>query len=129
MEQRTHLGIDPTLVGVITGGAEGSATAELRATAAMAADDRGLVHGGFTFGLADYAAMVAVNDPFVVLGGAATRFLAPVRVGDVMVATANVAAAKGKKRTIAVSVRVGETVVMEGELTCFILDAHVLGGP
>jgi acyl-coenzyme A thioesterase PaaI-like protein len=44
----------------------------------MAADQRGLVHGGFTFGLADYAAMVAVNDPNVVLGAAEVRFLAPV---------------------------------------------------
>jgi acyl-coenzyme A thioesterase PaaI-like protein len=48
----------------------------------MAVDDRGLVHGGFVFGLADHAAMLAVNDPNVVLGAASTRFLKPVRVGE-----------------------------------------------
>ena len=47
----------------------------------MAADGRGLVHGGFTFGLADFAAMCAVNDPNVVLGAATCKFLAPVQVG------------------------------------------------
>ena len=52
MEQRTHLGIDPGLVGEITDLGAGTATARLVATAAMAADDRGLVHGSFTFVLA-----------------------------------------------------------------------------
>ncbi|MEZ4484205.1 MAG: hotdog domain-containing protein [Syntrophotaleaceae bacterium] len=62
----------------------------------MCADDAGLIHGGFTFGLADYSAMLAVNDPHVVLGGAETRFLAPVQCGEVMVATAEVVEAQGK---------------------------------
>ncbi|MCA9515876.1 MAG: hypothetical protein KC635_13110 [Myxococcales bacterium] len=126
--QRTHLAIDPTLVGVPGPLAAGRAEATLTATATMAADDRGLVHGGFTFGLADYAAMLAVNDPNVVLGGASTRFLAPVTVGEVMVARAEVREEKGKKRVVAVTVSVGERVVLEGELTCFVLAGHVLDG-
>jgi acyl-coenzyme A thioesterase PaaI-like protein len=48
----------------------------------MVVDAHGLVHGGFVFGLADYAAMLAVNDPNVVLGAAEARFLKPVRRGD-----------------------------------------------
>lgn len=126
MDQRTHLGISPTLVGVIDSLAAGIATATLTATADMAADDRGLVHGSFTFGLADYAAMCAVNDPNVVLGGAATKFLAPVAVGQTMVATARVTGEKGRKRIVAVAVDVGDTTVMTGEFTCFVLDKHVL---
>jgi len=43
----------------------------------MAADARGLVHGGFTFGLADYAAMLAVNEPTVVLASAQTKLITP----------------------------------------------------
>ena len=57
----------------------------------MAVDDHGLVHGGFTFGLADYAAMLAVNDPNVVIVGANVSFVAPVQRGDVMIAEALVA--------------------------------------
>ena len=67
----------------------------------MAADDRGLVHGGFIFGMADYAAMVAVNDPLVVLGSAETKFLKPVQVGDTVEAVARVQSESGKKRIVA----------------------------
>ncbi len=126
MEQRTHLGISPTLVGTITDLGDGTATAQLTATPDMAADDRGLVHGSFTFGLADYAAMCAVNDPNVVLGGANTRFLGPVSVGQTMVCTAKVTAQKGRKHTVDVGVQVDGKAVMSGELTCFVLDQHVL---
>ncbi|PKN58963.1 MAG: thioesterase [Deltaproteobacteria bacterium HGW-Deltaproteobacteria-14] len=124
--QRTHFGVDAALVGAVERVADGEATAALVATTEMAADERGLVHGGFTFGLADYAAMVAVNDPHVVLGASSCRFLAPVRVGERMVATARVTAEKGRRRVVAVSVSVGDMVVLDGELTTFVLDGHVL---
>ena len=61
------------------------------------------VCAGFVFGLADYAAMLAVNDPNVVLGSADMRFIAPVKVGDEVVATATVTESKGKKRVLEVS--------------------------
>jgi len=127
MEQRTHLRIDPRLVGAPRSQGEGRATVTLLGTEVMAADERGLVHGGFTFGLADYAAMLAVNDPFVVLGAAETRFLAPVRVGQTMTAVAVVAEQRGRKRTVDVVVSVEEREVMTGTFTTFVLDAHVLG--
>jgi acyl-coenzyme A thioesterase PaaI-like protein len=66
----------------------------------MAADDRGLVHGGFVFGLADHAAMLAVNDPFVVLGSAEVRFLRPVVVGERLVAEARVGEVAGRKSRV-----------------------------
>ena len=125
-EQRTHLGINAALVGAVETIGEGEATVRLKATEAMVADDRGLVHGGFTFGLADYAAMCAVNDPNVVLGAASCKFLAPVTVGQEMVAHAKIEGEKGKKRTVATRVEVAGKSVFEGELACFVLDAHVL---
>jgi acyl-coenzyme A thioesterase PaaI-like protein len=51
--QRTHTKIDPTLCGRPVELASGRARVVLDAIAQMAADERGLVHGGFTFGLAD----------------------------------------------------------------------------
>lgn len=125
-EQRTHLGINAELVGAVERIGEGEATLRLVATQVMAADDRGLVHGGFTFGLADYAAMCAVNDPNVVLGGASCKFLAPVTVGQEMVAHARIEGEKGKKRSVSTWVEVEGKRVFEGELACFVLDAHVL---
>lgn len=92
----------------------------------MAADEHGLVHGGFVFGLADYAAMLAVGDPNVVLGSAETRFLRPVRVGERLLAVAEVEAEDGKKRQVRVQVRRDADAVMTGLFTCFVLPEHVL---
>jgi len=93
---------------------------------AMAADGLGLVHGGFVFGMADYAAMLAVNDPNVVLGASETKFLKPVRVGENLTATAVVTEDKGKKRIVNVTVFRGDTEVLTGTFTCFVLEKHVL---
>lgn len=128
MTPDTHLGIDARLVGTPTALGDGTAVVELTTTAEMTADDRGLVHGGFVFGLADYAAMLAVNDPNVVLGAADLRFTAPVRLGDVVEARAERQAVKGRKHVVAVTCAVSGTVVLTGTLTTFVLDAHVLDG-
>lgn len=100
----------------------------LDTTDQMAVDEQGLVHGGFVFGVADYAAMLAVNDPNVVLAGAQSRFLKPVRQGDRAVAHARTVATEGRKHEVAVEVSVGSTRVFEGTFTCFVLGQHVLEG-
>lgn len=126
MDPKTHGSIDPRLVGIIEHLAEGSSRVSLRCLPEMAADASGLVHGGFTFGLADYAAMMAVNDPNVVLGAADVRFLAPVRVGRKAVAEGRVTEEKGRKRVVSVTVDVEGVRVLEGSLTAFVLERHVL---
>ena len=123
---RTHLGIDAELCGSPVSLAPGRAVVELATTPAMGADAQGLVHGGFVLGAADYAAMLAINDPTVVLGAANLRFTAPVRVGDVVRATAVRTSHKGRKHTVEVEAMVGETAVLTGTLTTFVLDHHVL---
>ena len=128
MEARTHLDADPRLCGRPLDLAEGRAQVALDTIDSMVVDRQGLVHGGFVFGLADYAAMLAVNDPNVVLGAAATRFLKPVRQGDQVIATAEVIEANGKKREVLVAERVGNRWVFEGTFTCFVLEHHVLEG-
>jgi len=124
-EPLTHLSISREWVGEILELAPGSAVARLLTRAEMAADKRGLVHGGFAFGLADYAAMLAVNDPYVVLGAAETRFLAPVRVGEVLTARAVVEYADGKKRIVKCVVT-SDREVLSATFTCFVLPRHVL---
>jgi acyl-coenzyme A thioesterase PaaI-like protein len=128
MDVKTHPLIDPELVGVPFQLGEGTATAVLTTTARMAADARGLVHGGFVFGLADYAAMLAVNDPNVVLGAAESRFVAPVEVGEVVTAVARRTAIERRKHTVEVVASVGEREVFRGSFATFVLDAHVLDG-
>jgi acyl-coenzyme A thioesterase PaaI-like protein len=126
MDIRTHEKIDQRLCGVPVQTEGGSSTVQMETSPDMVVDSPGLVHGGFIFGLADHAAMIAVNDPYVVLGGAETRFLKPVRVGDTVVATARTQEVKGKKHIVAVDVARGEDRVFQGTFTCFVLDKHVL---
>lgn len=123
---RTHLGIDRRLVGEVDHLGEGTARVVLETLPEMAADDRGLVHGGFVFGLADYAAMLAVNDPNVVLGSASLRFTRPVVVGEQLTAEAWVEESEGRKRRVEVEVLRDGEIVLSGELVCFVLDRHVL---
>lgn len=126
MTPNTHLGIDPDLCGEPIELDDGRAKVSFEATARMSVDDRGLVHGGFVFGLADYAAMLAVNDPNVVLGSADVRFNAPVEVGETVVAEASIESEDGKKRVVHATASVGERTVFEGTFTTFVLDQHVL---
>lgn len=123
---RTHPAIDRRLCGEPLSLEEGSAAVSFTTLPEMAADDRGLVHGGFVFGLADYAAMLAVDDPNVVLGGAEVRFLKPVAVGERLVARAVIEESDGRKRRVRVEVLRGEEPVMTGSFSCFVLDRHVL---
>jgi uncharacterized protein (TIGR00369 family) len=123
---RTHEAIDPELCGRLVSLGEGTAIVEMPTVARMAADARGLVHGGFVFGLADHAAMLAVNHPNVVLGSASMRFEKPVVVGDTLTATATLRPLDGKKQIVDVQVRRGDEIVMTGELVCFSPPRHVL---
>lgn len=130
MQQNTHLAISAALCGRPLELATGRAVVELVMTPEMAADERGLTHGGFVFGLADYAAMLAINEPNVVLGSAELRLIAPVVVGETLVATASVARIEGKKQFVEVSVarpaETGPTQVFVGTFVCFVPKTHVL---
>ena len=125
----THRMIDRELCGQPLSVGGGASRVALQTTPRMAADASGLVHGGFIFGLADYAAMLAVNHPNVVLGAAEVKFLQPVRVPGTVVAEARVESDHGKKKQVAVTAALDGTVVFEGRFTCFVLARHVLQSP
>ncbi len=127
MEAKTHIRALPRLIGApVHVEDDKGAEVRLKATEEMAVDEKGLVHGGFTFGLADLAAMLAVNHPNVVLSESENRFLAPVRVGDIMMARATVVSRDGRRREVKVEVSVDENCVFKGVFTCYVLDRHVL---
>ncbi len=126
MELKTHLAIDRSLCGEVVELADGYAKVRLVTTPQMAADERGLVHGGFTFGAADFAAMAAVNDPYVVLVAAEVRFLAPVVVGDVVECEARVREKEGKKARVEVLGVVQGRTVFEGKFSTYTPAQHIL---
>lgn len=126
MTLNTHPNIDPELCGRVTTLEEGSAVVELQTIDRMAADAKGLVHGGFIFGAADYAAMVAVNAPTVVLASSSCRFLAPTRAGETIVFKAECTESDGRKYRVTVKGHCGETEVFSGEFTAVVTQTHVL---
>jgi acyl-coenzyme A thioesterase PaaI-like protein len=126
MNIQTHQAIARDLCGDPVSLSEGRSLVRMRTSSAMSADSSDLVHGGFVFGMADYAAMLAVNHPNVVLGSAESFFLKPVKAGELLEAEASVEEESGRKRKVEVTVRRGETVVMTGIFMCFVLDKHVL---
>lgn len=128
MKIDTHRQIDQALCGKPVSVEKDSSRVELVTTPQMAADAHGLVHGGFIFSAADYAAMIAVNHPHVVLGASDVKFLKPVRVGETVVVEARVQEVKGKKYWVSASASRDGVDVFQGMFTCFVLDRHVLTG-
>jgi acyl-coenzyme A thioesterase PaaI-like protein len=126
MEPNTHRALNGELCGLPRALKVGSAEVDLVTTRAMCADEQGLVHGGFVFGLADHAAMLAINQPNVVLGSADVRFLAPVTLGEQLRAYARLAGVEGKRHRVEVQVKRGEQSVFEGTFVCVVPARHVL---
>ena len=122
----THTKISRVLCGTPQSLSESGSEVVLDTTVDMAVDENGLIHGGFIFGLADYAAMLAVNHPFVVLSASNCRFLKPSKPGEHLLASAKMIVEEGKKRTVEVFVTRGGEKIFSGEFFCAVLDKHVL---
>ncbi len=123
---QTHEQINNELNGEITKLEQGYVELRLTTTAEMVADDVGLIHGGFIFSAADYAAMVAVNEKNVVLVGSDCQFLSPVKFRDEVNFIAKVRHKDGRKRNVHVEAYVLDIKVFEGEFKTVITDKHVL---
>lgn len=126
MELRTHILASKHLVGEVVEQKEGFAKAVLKTTEEMRVDEKGLVHGSFTFGVADLAAMAAVNEPNVVLARVEAIFLKPVKVGDTIIAEAQIAKQSGSKYIVEVVAHNGFSEVLKATMECFVLEKHVL---
>ena len=122
----THTLINRYLCGDITKHDKGYVEVELTTETDMVADDLGLIHGGFIFGAADFAAMAAVNERNVVLVASECQFFSPVKVGDVVKFKAQVRHQEGRKRNVYVKGFVHDIKVFEGEFMTVITEKHVL---
>ncbi|MEO1958133.1 MAG: hotdog domain-containing protein [Nautiliaceae bacterium] len=125
MELKTHKKYNKKF-GEIVELKENFAKVKLKTTSDMAVDKEGLVHGGFTFSAADFCAMAAVNEPYVVLAKSSSTFLAPVKVGDVVEFEGKVIQQEGKKYKVEVKAKVRDKEVYKGEFTCVNLPKHIL---
>lgn len=123
---KTHLAIDKSFAGDIITLEKGKCGLSFATTKEMKVDDLGLVHSGFIFGAANFAAMAAVNDPNVVLAEATTKFLAPIEVGKTITFEAVATHLNTRTRDVQVVGMMGEIKVFEGIFKTVTLERHPL---
>lgn len=123
---KTHLKIKSTLAGNLVEISRNSAKVILQTTNDMSVDEFGLVHSGFLFGSAEYAAVAAVNEANVVVIGCRSKFFAPAKVGDMISFEAKGRFEDARKREIKVIGMINEIKVFEGLFQAVILEHHIL---
>jgi uncharacterized protein (TIGR00369 family) len=128
IEQHTHKMINKELCGLPLKLEDGYSKVKLKLTSNMIVDNTGLIHGGFIFSLADYAAMLAINHPNTILGGANVRFVKPVLIDETLIAEAIFIKTEGKKHIVDVSVKRKDDIIFTGEFICFTPDYHITEG-
>ena len=126
IELNTHKKINQKLCGKLIAHTEKYAKVKFEATEEMAVDELGLIHGGFTFGAADFCAMATVNHPNVVLTNSKSRFLAPVKIGDIVIFESEMIFDDDKKQEINVVGKINDIKVYEGIFGTVVLQKHVL---
>ena len=126
IELNTHKKINQTLCGKLIEQKDKYAKVKLEAIEDMAVDELGLIHGGFTFSAADFCAMATINHPNIVLTNSKSKFLAPVKIGDVIIFESEVIFDDDKKQEIKVVGKINDIKVYEGIFDSVILKKHVL---
>ena len=124
--EKTHQKINRDLCGEIEKMDVGYVESKLTTTVDMVADNMDLIHGGFIFSAADYAAMLAVNKRNVILVACDAQFLSPAKLGDIIIIKATLRHKEGSKRNVNVTAFVGDIKIFEAEFKTVITERHVL---
>jgi len=126
LDLNTHKKINQVLCGKLIAQDKNYAKVKFEAIEEMAVDEEGLIHGGFTFGAADFCAMATVNHPNVVLVSSKSKFLAPIKVGDIVIFESEVIFDDDKKQEVIVTGKMNDIKVYEGMFGTVVLKKHVL---
>ena len=122
----THAKIKNSLVGNLTDLKKGFSKVILQTTQEMTVDDFGLIHNGFIFGSAEYAAVASINEENVVVIGCRSKFFAPAKLGDIIEFEAKGRFEEARKREIKVVGKINEIKVFEGIFQAILLENHIL---
>lgn len=122
----THAKIKGALVGNLTELKKGFSKVIFHTTQEMTVDDFGLIHNGFIFGSAEYAAVASINEENVVVIGCRSKFFAPAKLGDVIEFEAKGRFEEARKREIRVIGKINEIKIFEGIFQAILLEKHIL---
>lgn len=118
--------INQHIVGILDELNQDEAIVRLNCTEDMVVDEKGLIHSGFIFSSANYAATAAVNSPHSVLAVSKANFLAPLTLNDVVIFKAKAMQTEARKRVVEVIGYLHDVKVFEGEFSIVVLERHVL---
>ena len=122
----THNKIYEKYCGKLLSIEDGQAKVGLDIIQTMLADSEGLIHNGFLFSSASYAATLAVNEKNGFVIASIVHFLAPVREQDHVIFKAQSRHTIGRKRIVDVVGQVEDIKVFIGEFTVIVIDKHIL---
>jgi len=123
---RTHNRIRGDLCGRVVELKPGYAKISLKTTSEMIADEKGMIHSGFLFCAADFAAMACINDPYVFPLSGNVNFLTPVKNGDIIIFEAFEKYQNEKKREIEVKATLDDIKILTANFTALIFQEHIL---
>lgn len=123
---KTHQKVNKEYCGVLDSLKMGYAKVVLMTNVDMQTGDYDMVHSGFIFSSANYAAMCAINDENTVVVSNKAQFLSPVRVGDELIFEAMVRHKEGKRRSIKVKGYTSGVKILECEFSTVTLERHPL---
>ena len=124
-ELKTSPNIKTSLSGTVTELGSNQAKTNFFASEEMASDAEGLIHSGFVFSAASYAAMAAVNETFSVVIGAKIHFFAPTKLNEAIEFDARSHFNESKKREVRVTGTTNDIKVFEGTFQVVILEDHI----
>jgi len=127
IELKTHTKIDQNLCGkLVELEPRKYAKVKFEAIEQMAVDEHGLIHGGYIFGAADFCAMATINEPNVVLASSKSRFLAPIKIGDIVIFESEVIFDDDKRQEVSVKGIFNNVKIFDGIFSTVVLSKHVL---
>ncbi|MBR8462038.1 PaaI family thioesterase [Campylobacter sp. faydin G-140] len=91
----------------------------------MVSDSEGLVHSGFVYSAANYAALLAINEEFCVTISSRINFFAPVKLGDIVDFDATARFEESRKREVRVVGKCKDIKIFEGIFQLVVLDEHI----
>ena len=125
-ELKSHKKLRTSISGKIIFLEKGHSKTTLQTTKEMVVDDLGLIHSGFIFSGAEYAALVSINQENLVAIGSKCKFLAPAKEGDTIEFEAVAKFEDSRKREVKVTGHINDIKIFDGIFQIVILEQHIL---
>ena len=104
---------------------ENTVKTRLRIGREMLFDDEGLAYNGFVYMAANYAAQLAINEPYAVTIGSRVSFLAPAKMGDIVDFDAKAYFNESKKREVRVLGKINGVRIFDASFQLVVLEDHI----